>query len=172
MKSVSRESVISQTEEDELTVARLRLIWAQTPQALIGIIVCLIAVVVVLWDQTDRAVMVIWSGAALGAILIQGVGYLWFRRRDKDDDSIQQWSHDFNATLLLNGVLWGAGGVLLITSESLSHTVFVGFLLGAISTGSVATFASVRYASPRFFIPVILPFSITWDRSSGSPSPS
>lgn len=161
MESVSRESIISQTEKDELAVARLRLIWDQTPQALIGIIVCLIAVVVVLWDQTDRAVMVIWSGAALGAILIQGVGYLWFRRRDKDDDSIQQWSHDFNATLLLNGVLWGAGGVLLITSDSLSHTVFVGFLLGAISTGSVATFASVRYASPRFFIPVILPFSIT-----------
>ncbi len=136
------------------------MIWAQTPQALIGAVVCLIAVVVVLWGKTDRPVILIWSGTALGAVLIQGISYLRFRRRDQDDISIQQWFHVFNATLLLNGVLWGAGGVLLITSESLSHTVFVGFLLGGISTGSVATFASLRYASPRFFVPVILPFSI------------
>ncbi len=147
--------------DPRLLAAQVRLIWDQVPQTLIGALACVDALVIMIVNTASPQILLVWTLSMVAALAVQYVGYLRFRRLEPAGPDLLSWRNAFTAALLLNGLLWGAGAVLLLPAGSIALQVFLAFLLGIISTGAIATLAAIRFAGHRFFLPAMLPYIAT-----------
>jgi PAS domain S-box-containing protein len=57
----------------------------------------------------------------------------------------------------LSGVLWGSAGVFLFAADSITHQVFLTFVLGGMVAGAAGTFSVVMVAFYAFSLPTLIP---------------
>lgn len=75
-----------------------------------------------------------------------------YRSAAPTDAQIPSWGTAFITGAVLSGAGWGVAGVLLNPRESLTHQVFLAFVLGGMMLGG----ASILAARPEAFIPFLL----------------
>jgi diguanylate cyclase (GGDEF)-like protein len=146
--------------EERIRAEQVRVMFAQSWPAMfnsagVAGLLCLI-----LWDVTDRTVLLGWWSIIITLAAGRLVLATRFRYRP-NDDHMARWEQLFVATLVMTAVAWGLGGWLIMPRASLAHQVVVYFFLMGMVGGAVATY-SAHAASVTIVIVAILLPSTLW----------
>ncbi|MFO7769571.1 MAG: PAS domain S-box protein [bacterium] len=143
----------------QVGTARVRLLYRQSPVALVGAGACLAALVAGLSGEVAPSILVPWAGVTatlhIGRYLLSRV----YRALDPPSASTGRWEWTFDVGMVLVGAAWGSAGILLFPAGSVVHQVFLAFILGGISTGAVATYAASSTGGAGFFLLAMLPLA-------------
>ncbi len=85
--------------------------------------------------------------------------YRYWHSPDRINNS-GQWNLVYIAGVVLAGMGWGLGGLLLYPPEDIFHQVFLVFMLGGMAAGAVGVLASRMEAFLSFVVPTLLPVMI------------
>lgn len=85
-----------------------------------------------------------------------GLVYAYWRKSNTDT-SAHHWNQVYGIGAALAGVGWGAAGIFLYPPESISHQVFLVFMLGGMAAGAVAVLTPRIEVFLLFFLPTLLP---------------
>ncbi|HTG00611.1 MAG TPA: ATP-binding protein [Nitrospirota bacterium] len=137
--------------------ASVEQLYRQTPLGLLTTVANAAILSAVQWDVVPRRGTVIWLGCLLLTTLFRFFTVRAYHARLSATDDTRTWELRIFTGMALNGMVWGAGGILLFPVSSITHQAFLAFVLG----GMVAGAAGVYYASFRAFllfsIPALIP---------------
>jgi PAS domain S-box-containing protein len=146
--------------DQELFLTRVRLIHRQSDAAFFGTVVCIAAMVLLLGGVAAPVPLLVWALLASAALVMRFTLSRRFRKLEPGPAEAPRWLMIFRLGLLLTGAIWGSAGIVLYPESSQPHQVFIGFLLGGMATGSVATYSSLKNLPALFVVPALVPISI------------
>jgi diguanylate cyclase (GGDEF)-like protein/PAS domain S-box-containing protein len=111
----------------------------------------------VLWPEVDHYRILGWLGCMIAVCLLRLREANAFARPESAQRDIAVWRNWFMLGAFASGLLWGATGALLFPEHSLSHQVFVSFVVAGMVAGAVATLAPVMPAFAVFALPALAP---------------
>ena len=119
---------------------QVQLLYRQAPPAL-GISVLVAGVVAyVLWDVSDRELLVTWVAMLVTLSLLRLAMLVAYRRSASRDHP--RWERLFVVSLVATGLVWGFGGMLLMPADSRAHQAVVYFFLMGMAGGAVASYSA------------------------------
>src|SRR5690606_31873877 len=98
-----------------------------------------------------------------GLFLLNGAWtLLWyqFKNASRHPQDSHRWGRRFLGGTLASGVLWGATGVLLFPESSISHQIFLAFVLGGMIAGATAVHAALQEAFLSYALPTLTPLLV------------
>ena len=88
-----------------------------------------------------------------------GLVYRYWSVSASDMSSVQ-WNRTYGIGAALAGVGWGAAGIALYPPDSISHQMFLVFMLGGMAAGAVAVLTPRMDVFLLFFLPALLPMIV------------
>ena len=85
-----------------------------------------------------------------------GLVYRYWTSSDSDM-SPRQWNRAYGIGAAIAGLGWGAAGIALYPPDSISHQMFLVFMLGGMAVGAVAVLTPRMEVFLLFFLPALLP---------------
>lgn len=137
-----------------------RLAYAQLPVALMVTLINATLLVFVLRQVIDIFSLFLWW---VYIVSLTCTRFMLLHRYQRAEPAVQtdrQWRTFFTIGALSAGCGWGAAGLFFFLSESMSHEIFLAFLLGGMSIGAVASMAAIKRAYFGFVLLTIAPLSI------------
>lgn len=112
-----------------------------------------LALVVGLWTYVDHAALLLWFAAAVVTPAWQIVAERRYRVSDVQADDAPRWARYITLSSLVEGITWGAAGILFYVPDALPAQLVLIGLIVAMPAGSVfatswwpATFYAVAYS--------------------------
>lgn len=152
---------------DTLPMEQVQVLYTHLPSSISISAILALILVVIQAPVIESGVRYGWL-ALLFAVLLARLALLIAWRRSADimtPADARQWLLRFRLALIVTGMVWGIGGVVLVPAEDISHQVYVAFTLAGLSAGSATVLAIDRISIFGFILPVLLslivPFSVT-----------
>lgn len=82
---------------------------------------------------------------------------LWHRNRESGISFILRWRHRFRVGVIVSGLIWGMGGILLFPVGNIPHQVFLSFVLAGLSAGAVTSLSADRLSVLSFLSLTLIP---------------
>jgi PAS domain S-box-containing protein len=118
------------------------------------------ALIVVLWGVVPHRSLITWLTCLLLITLIRAIQVYRYRRYPPKTAEAQSKGVQFIIGLALTGLVWGSAGIFLFPDVSLTHQVFLAFVLGGMVAGAAGVFSIIRTAVLVYSIPVLAPLII------------
>lgn len=143
-----------------LNAEQIKLAYAQLPAGLLASLVNAPLVSIALWGETPSFRIVAWL-AAVGVLTVwRYLTLLQYRSNAADAAGAETWGRRFRLGAALSGISWGAAGFWLFPAHSDAHQMLLGFVLGGMVAGGIATLSSLPRAYLLFMLPAIAPFLV------------
>lgn len=144
-----------------LNAEQVKLVYAQLPAGLLATVVNAPLVGIALWGVTPSFRIVVWL-AALGLLSVwRYLTLLQYRRSAADAVAAEVWGRRFRVGAALSGIFWGVAGFWLFPAHSDAHQILIGFVLGGMVAGGIATLSALPRTYLLFMLPVIVPFVLS-----------
>ena len=144
---------------NEVEQAQLRALLEHLPAITFAPLAGVIFTVWVLWDTSDKIVLVVLGLCVLAVSLVRLVAY--FRARTELEHGIGPgWGPFMVITALLSGLTWGAFPVLLYPTIDPSSERFLIILMALVPIAPVAALATYVRSFYAYYIPASAPFVI------------
>jgi len=143
---------------DRLLYEQLQWLYRQTPADVLANLLLLAIALGVFWTSVPHQVLLPW---VLWMLLVSSLRYLlarWYQRGEQLKQQ-RRWKRLMYFAAGLNGVSWGAAGVLLFVPGTFGHQVFLVFMLGSICAAAVSSLAVYLRIFLTFFVPTLLPIT-------------
>lgn len=105
------------------------------------------------WQLISHAILIAWLTAIALVTGLRCVLVYWYRRTKAAASQMRRWKRGFIIGTAAAGIVWGASGIFLFPSNSISHQVFLVFVLGGMTAGAVVIYAPVMTAFIAFTLP-------------------
>lgn len=130
------------------------------PGIIISITLMPIMMVIVMWQQADRVLLLSWYGMALLVTASRLLLNRTYARRQPVLQDTPRWGHYYTLTSLASGIIWGMAGVLFFSPDSTAHQVFlytsiVGLCAGSIILNSYWIASYYAFAIPALALPSV-----------------
>ena len=139
---------------------QVKLLYAKTPMAVTATLVNAPLFVFILWEEVRHVALVSW----LIYMVTLSLGRAWlgyeYRRKPPSPIKDSHWGTWHLTGIALSGLGWGSIGVFLFPSGSLPHQMFVIFVLGGMTAGSVAACSAMMTGFLLFAVPALVPSAI------------
>jgi two-component system, cell cycle sensor histidine kinase and response regulator CckA len=154
--SASADAGALYADEDRLRAEQVALLYESLPAGLMVALACAVALVAVYWNVAPRSSL--WGWLACMMVVTAGRSLLAqaYHRRDQATDPSDWWERAFLVGAGLAGCVWGATAWVLFPETSVPHQLFLAFVLGGITAGSVATLSARFAAFLAFAAPTLL----------------
>jgi diguanylate cyclase (GGDEF)-like protein len=137
---------------------QVQLIYRQAPPALAISVLVALLVAYVLWDVSDRQMLIGWVATLMSLSVVRlGLVLAYRRAADRHDARWERW---FVATLVAIALVWGAGSVLLMPVDSLAHQAIVYFFLMGMAGGAVASYSAHAVLTTASIVAVMVPATL------------
>jgi signal transduction histidine kinase len=145
-------------ERRALRVASVRALYQQMPIALFVTVLSCGLVSAVLADAVAHVRLAAWFAATM-VISVLRLG-LWqqFQHSGLVAQRIRYWSAAAVGGSMVSGVLWGAGGALLVPDEFV-YQLFIASVIGGMCAGVATVYASHSPAVLGFILPATVPLA-------------
>ena len=127
-------------DKTELVIQReiLALLFAGLPRGLVVTLINAALTAFVLRDYAAGPMVWLWLTLILVVTVIRaGMAAHYFK--DAQKFSPNEWSKRFFLGAVASGMGWGSAALLLMPSDSMGHQMFVGFMLGGMAAGAMAS---------------------------------
>lgn len=144
---------------DALRGEQVRFLYRHLPAALV-INLLLGAILVAVQSQFVSAHLRFGWLAALCVVLLVRLGLFLAWRGNAFDAThdAQRWLDRFRVTVAATGIAWGVGSILLAPVGSITHQVYMVFVLGGLCAGAITSLAIDRISAVGFLLPTLSPF--------------
>ena len=158
--SDSHQPPSSSQHSRHIAAGQITLLYEQAPAALVLSLLNAAIITYMLGSVIPLSQLMTWFILILG--LTCGRLYLvkQHHRRASDQHDQQAWRTRFQIGAGLAGIAWGATGIVFFPSESLSHQVFLAFMLGGMAAGAAASLSADFLSYVLFVLPTMLPITI------------
>ncbi len=147
-------------QEEEILAEQVRQIYGLSPFGFIATIINSLIVYFLTSNAMPRGILTAWLLALLTVTLVRIGLVLRYRRVGAGPAAARIWGNRFIAGLFLTGVVWGSIGVFPFSGLSLTHQVFIAFVLGGMAAGAAATFSVMKEGYLAFSVPALAPLAI------------
>ena len=153
---------LSGDNEARYQLELVRLYFRQMPAVMVVNIVNAILVCAVVWPNSSGVAVPAWSAAIVAFSLVRAAIWLiaW-RGRPHAVETVRLWQRLAFVSAGLGGIGWGVGGVLvfLVSPSAVDH-VFMAFVLGGMSAGSMAGLTAMLPVFYASVWPMFVPFGV------------
>ena len=111
-------------------------------------------------DDVPHQLLGSWLAAVVILNLLRQLSLLAFNKSEKKEADLPYWLYLYLAGLFFSGLIWGVTGIIIFPAHSVSHQIFVAFVLGGMVAGSIASTSILRFGFYIFSIPAILPITV------------
>ncbi|MHC3994563.1 diguanylate cyclase domain-containing protein [Thiomicrolovo sp. ZZH C-3] len=143
---------------ETLQMEQARVLYSHLPSSLAMSAILAVILVVIQAPVIDADVRYGWLALLFSVLLGRTILLFAWRRAAKTctPADAERWLLFFRLALVLTGVFWGIGGVLLVPAGDIDHTLYVAFTLAGVSAGSATILAIDRKSVVGFISPVLL----------------
>jgi diguanylate cyclase (GGDEF)-like protein len=140
---------------ERLQRERLKLLFAMTPVILAVNLVNGTLIAGVFLQPYGPKRIAVWWGLLAFMVALRGCVWLWYRRHGGSN----RWlSSVAIAGSGASGLLWGAASILFYPQSNETHLIVLGFVLGGMGAGAVASLNAYLPAFYIYLIPSLVPF--------------
>ena len=143
-----------------IAAEQVRLLYTNAPAGFVATVVNAGVVTFILWQTVAPALILGWFGLVIVITLLRYALVRRYHRQAPTAEQIQPWRRRFSIGAGAAGVVWGAAGIVLFPHDSITHQVFLVFVLGGMAIGAVVALSSVRTVFVAFFLPAVLPITV------------
>lgn len=144
----------------EVRAAQIRLLYEQSPSALIATVVNAAVLAAAFWQPLPKPGLLAWFLACVLVALGRHALHRAYARRNPPTAESARWGRRYLLGVALNGILWGIAGYGFFTPDSPLHQLLLAFVLSGMASGSIATLSPLRDAYPAFLVPALLPYGM------------
>jgi PAS domain S-box-containing protein len=156
-----------QTEE-QLFADQVRLVYQQVPAVFAGVLINAVVLTIALWTVIAPAVLLTWLGAQVAVVALRLLLIWRYRRSSGAPSEARKWKNRYLAGILATGILWGLTGIVLFPPGQVEYQVFISFLAGGLSIGSVAVYAVIPRMASAFYVPALAPLIVRFFLQGGA----
>jgi two-component system cell cycle sensor histidine kinase/response regulator CckA len=139
---------------------KTRQIYSHLPAVFFASIVNAIILSYILWNEVPHQKLNAWLAAVLAVTLLRQLSFQAYNKSENKEAAPHRWISRYLAGLFLSGLLWGSAGILIFPEPSVSHQIFIAFVLGGMVAGSIASTSILRFGFYLFSIPALLPIIV------------
>jgi signal transduction histidine kinase/CheY-like chemotaxis protein len=155
--------------EDRVREEQMRVLFRTAPvglnAALVGAFV--LCGVLLYLDAQTPAVLARWMALVIADFALRQGICAAFRKVESAPFRWRAWAATFTVATLVGGLVWGVGGVFVMTSSSTEQLIVMLFV-SATASGAVPAFGSYLPVTYAYSIPALLPF-VVWSATRGDP---
>lgn len=150
----------SDSREERLRAAQLRMLYGSVPIALVITLVAAVLLVAALWPVVDHGTAAIWSAAMLVVVVLRGFNYFMYRKHPPGPSDLDRAWHHFYFGIMATGLVWGSVSIVLFPSSQPVYQAFIGLVLTGLSAGAVTALSVSRKVALAFLLPTLVPLAI------------
>jgi diguanylate cyclase (GGDEF)-like protein len=143
-------------QQRRIYAEQVRIIYSQTPTAVVGGIVSGGFFAWILKDIIDKTSLLIWLLALFVVLIIRTPSYFTFKRKNPSENNILPWGTAFLVLTIIHGSVWGTAAWLFLDQQPVYMVIVVIWMVG-MSAASISAYSAYYRAMLAFFIPVMLP---------------
>jgi len=145
---------------DTLRNERIRLLYYNLPSS-IGISALLLVLIIFVFNSVIVHERLYGWFASLGLVLSgRALFYLYWKKYRTDAVKSPDWLFWFRLGAIITGIVWGVGGVVLTPPESLSHKIYISFVVGGLGAGAAITMAVDRVSVNSYLLSILVPLIV------------
>lgn len=150
------------TKRGDFFAEQVRQLYQNSRIGLVGTFINCFIIAFIVRNVVESQIIVTW--VALTAALSAGRYYLAnkFFTISPPKAEVRLWYVLHIISTTLSGILWGLAGIILFPADSVSHQIFIAFVLGGMVAGAVGTYAIIMPAFLSFSIPTALPIALNF----------
>ena len=153
------DSAAMSVSQKVITTEQLSLLYGSGLSSAIATFINSSILVAMLWDVVAHNDLIAWFSVLLLITLGRlGNGY-FFQRDQSAADHIQKWAFNFSTLSALAGLTWGASSLLLFVETSVTHQVFLAFVVGGMAAGAISALSPQKLPIFTFLGLTLLPLS-------------
>jgi len=153
-------------EQEQIKAERVRQLYRNAPLGLIATVINAAVLTYVQWNVVPRRAAIIWLGCLFFLTLIHSLQIYQYHQAPPSSSQADQWNKRFILRLAVSGITWGSAVIFLFPLSSMTHQVFLTFVLGGMVAGAAGTFpllsAFLAYSVPAL-VPLIIRFFLIGD---------
>lgn len=144
-----------------IRVEQIRAIYKNTPLVLISNAVIPSLLVYALRDHVARWMLLTWMTLMFSLVAWRAVALMLYRRAAPEQHTAQRWSVYLLVFAAISGSLWGVAGVMLSDPSSPLQFSLILLILAGLGAASVIAYAIYLPVFYVFFLPMLLPFTVS-----------
>lgn len=150
-------------QEDALLVEKTRLLYAGLPSAIAVSVLLVLVLVGVQMSVIAQNRLLIWVAIICPVLLARtALAVAWRNSEQYVEDCAPLWIRRFRVSIIMTGIAWGAGTVLLFPAWDVTHQVFMAFVMAGLSAGAFILLAVDRISTLGFLVPSLLPLILLY----------
>ena len=147
-------------KDNEILIDQVRQMYDLYPLGLIASFLNSLIVFFVLRTVIPRTNLFVWLAAMMLIIIFRTVFLARYKKKGVLPGSAKARANRAIAGLFLSGAAWGSSAIFLFSTGSMSHQVFLAFVLGGMTAGAAATFSQLKAGYPAFSVPALVPLAV------------
>lgn len=153
---------IDNGHSDELFAEQVKLLYGNAPIAYCTTLINGAILIYVLWAHIPAPTLLAWYGCLLLVTVIRSIAVWQYHRINPSYDDTFRWNIIYLIGAALAGVAWGSSAVVLFPTDSISHQVFIAFVLAGMAAGGISVLAPRMEVCLFFLLPQLLPLGIRY----------
>jgi signal transduction histidine kinase len=142
---------------EAIRAEQIRLLYANAPAGFFATVLNALLLTLPQWQVIAPPVIVSWLSYMLALTMLRAVLVWQFQRCSPAPPALGRWGTLFCIGTGLAGLGWGSAGVVLFPVTSMTHQVFLTFVLGGMIAGAVGLLSAQMRVFLSFACPVALP---------------
>src|SRR2546428_9932686 len=147
---------------EAIRAEQIRLLYANAPAGFVATGLNAVLLALTQWQVIAPLVILVWLTYMLALTGLRAVLVWQFQRSSPDAHAIDRWGTLFGLGTGLAGLGWGGAGVVLFPVTSMTHQVFLTFVLGGMIAGAVGLLAARMPVFLSFACPTAVPVILHW----------
>ncbi len=139
---------------------QIRLLYANAPAGFVATVLNVVLLALIQRQVIALPRIVSWLVSMLALTALRAVLVWRFQRCSPAPPAIERWGTLFGLGTLGAGIGWGSAGVWLFPVASITHQVFLAFVLGGMIAGAVGLLSARRNVFLSFTCPAAVPIIV------------
>ncbi len=144
----------------EVLAEQVRQIYALSMYGSIATIFNSLIVFFILQNVMPKWILITWLTVILTVTAYRIALVVSYRRFQPGPDTARTWKIRFLVELSVIGFIWGSLAFFPFSSLSITHEVFIAFVLGGMAAGAAATFSVLKEGYLAYSIPAAAPLAV------------
>jgi PAS domain S-box-containing protein len=147
-------------KDEQVNAERIRLLYKQTNVGIIATMVNAFILAAILYDVILHSTLIMWLAAVALTAFFRLFLFWRYRHSSVSSTETDYWKRQILCGITLSGITWGITGIILFPINSITHQVFIAFVVGGMVAGAAGTFSVVLMAFIAFSLPALVPIII------------